>query len=192
MVTVYEAGEFEQCLFLTMRLIGGTTLKKLIVTGLEPAAGDAAILAAVADALDTAHARRARPPRRQAAEHPRDRDDHPFLADFGLTRGREQPALTRSGQVVGTIDYIAPEQVRGEPAEPAGDVYALSAVLYECLTGSVPFSRPSDAAVLYAHLNEEPPRRLRYPPRPAERAWRGRRPGDGQGARGAPGERPQS
>ena len=58
---------------------------------------------------------------------------------------------------MGTIDYIAPEQIRGEPATGACDIYALSAVLYECLTGTVPYPKPSDAAVMYAHLSEPPP-----------------------------------
>ena len=157
MVTVYEAGEIDDGLFLAMRLIDGVTLKQLIVDGELDAERTLGILAPVADALDAAHAsglvhRDVKPQNILVGE-----GDHSFLADFGLTRGPDHSAVTRSGQVVGTIDYIAPEQVRGEPAGTASDIYAFSGVLYECLTGSVPYARPSDAAVLYAHLNDEPP-----------------------------------
>jgi hypothetical protein len=156
-VTVYEAGEIDDGLFLAMRLIDGVTLKQLIVDGELDAERTLRILAPVADALDAAHAsglvhRDVKPQNILVGEA-----DHAFLADFGLTRGPDHSAVTRSGQVVGTIDYIAPEQVRGEPAGTASDIYAFSGVLYECLTGSVPYARPSDAAVLYAHLNDEPP-----------------------------------
>jgi Protein kinase domain len=156
-VTVYEAGEIDDGLFLAMRLVDGVTLKQLVVNGELDAERTLQILAPVADALDTAHAsglvhRDVKPQNILVGEA-----DQAFLADFGLTRGPDQSAVTRSGQVVGTIDYIAPEQVRGEPAGTASDIYAFSGVLYECLTGSVPYARPSDAAVLYAHLNDEPP-----------------------------------
>ncbi|MEX2108825.1 MAG: protein kinase [Solirubrobacterales bacterium] len=156
-VTVYEAGEIDEGLFLAMRLVEGVTLKQLIVAEELDAGRALDILAPVAEALDVAHAkglvhRDVKPQNILVAE-----DDHPFLADFGLTRGRDQTAFTRSGQIVGTIDYVSPEQVRGEPAGSASDIYALSGVLYECLTGSVPYVLPSDAAVLYAHLNDKPP-----------------------------------
>jgi hypothetical protein len=156
-VTVYEAGEIEDGLFLAMRLVDGVTLKQLIVEGELDAKRTLEILAPVGDALDAAHAsglvhRDVKPQNILVGEA-----GEAFLADFGLTRGPDQSAVTRSGQVVGTIDYIAPEQVRGEPAGTASDIYAFSGVLYECLTGSVPYARPSDAAVLYAHLNDEPP-----------------------------------
>ena len=83
--------------------------------------------------------------------------DHAYLADFGLTKGPQDTGLTRTGQFVGTLDYISPEQIRGEPGSAASDIYALAAVLYECLTGVVPYARPSDAAVLYAHMADPPP-----------------------------------
>ena len=67
-------------------------------------------------------------------------------------------SLTKTGHVVGTLDYIAPEQIRGEDASPASDVYAFAAVLYETLTGQVPFRRPSEAALLFAHVSDPPPK----------------------------------
>ena len=80
-----------------------------------------------------------------------------YLADFTLAKGIDDAGLTQTGQFVGTIDYIAPERIRGEPLTSASDIYGLSAVLYECLTGAVPYPKPSDAAVMYAHLSEPPP-----------------------------------
>jgi hypothetical protein len=158
-VTVYEAGELDDGgLFLAMRLVRGETLKQLIVAGELDVERALRLLAPIADALDAAHAaglvhRDVKPQNILIGD-----GDHPFLADFGLTRGAtETSGLTASGQFIGTIDYISPEQLQGEPASAASDVYALAAVLHECLTGSVPYPRPSDAAVLYAHVNDDPP-----------------------------------
>ncbi len=156
-VTVYEAGEIQEGLFLAMRLIDGRTLKELIAArGIDPGRA-IRLLAPVANALDVAHEdglvhRDVKPQNILIGA-----GDHPFLADFGLTRSRGQTAYTQSGHIVGTTDYISPEQLRGEPAEAASDIYALSGVLYECLTGSVPYAMPTDAAVIYAHINREPP-----------------------------------
>jgi hypothetical protein len=156
-VTVFEAGEIDEGLFIAMRLVRGPTLKDMII-GRELEAGRTLrILYPIADALDTAHSaglihRDIKP--QNVLVGPR---DHAFLADFGLTKGANESGLTRTGQFVGTIDYISPEQIRGEPARPASDIYALSAVLYECLTGVVPYAKPSDAAVLFAHMTDPPP-----------------------------------
>ena len=157
-VTVYEAGEVEEGLFLAMRLVRGSTLKDMIIGRDLEGARTLRLLKPIADALDTAH---------EAGLTHRDIKpqnilvgvrDHAFLADFGLTRSATETALTRTGQFVGTIDYISPEQIRGEPAGPASDIYSLTAVLYECLAGVVPYPKPSDAAVLYAHMADPPPR----------------------------------
>ncbi|TMK86413.1 MAG: serine/threonine protein kinase, partial [Actinobacteria bacterium] len=83
--------------------------------------------------------------------------DHAYLADFGLTKAVGVESITRSGPLLGTLDYVAPEQIRGEEVDSRADVYSLGAVLFECLTGSVPFKRSTDVAVLYAHLEQEPP-----------------------------------
>ena len=66
-------------------------------------------------------------------------------------------SLTRSGWLLGTLDYMAPEQIRGEDADPRSDIYSLAAVLFECLTGVVPFRRGTEIAVMYAHLEQLPP-----------------------------------
>ncbi len=86
------------------------------------------------------------------------RGDHAYLADFGLIKAPDEARLTGTGQFIGTIDYVAPEQIQAEPATPASDIYALSGVLYECLTGEVPFPKPSEAATLHAHVMHPPPK----------------------------------
>ncbi len=83
--------------------------------------------------------------------------DHVYIADFGITKHTlSASGLTATGQLVGTIDYIAPEQIQGKPVDGRADIYSLGCVLYECLTGQVPFVKDLDAAVIWAHV-EEPP-----------------------------------
>ena len=158
-VTVHEAGESEYGLFIAMELIRGATLKDLIVGRELDAGRTLRILSQVADALDSAH---------EAGLIHRDikphnilvragRRDHAFLADFGVTKVRGGTNLTKTGHFVGTVDYMAPEQIRGEPATRETDIYALGTVLYECLSGAVPFPKDSDVAVMYAHLADPPP-----------------------------------
>jgi serine/threonine-protein kinase len=79
------------------------------------------------------------------------------LTDFGLVKSREFSVLTTPGQVLGTVDYLAPELIRGETATSAADVYALGCVMYECLAGTAPFARHSVLTVARAHLDEAPP-----------------------------------
>ena len=169
-VTVYEAGETDQGLFLAMRLVRGPTLKDEILSNRLKPERTIHILLAVAEALDAAHEvglihRDVKPQNILVGAR-----DHAYLADFGLTKvPDESVALTGTGQFVGTIDYISPEQVRGEGADHRSDVYALAGVLYECLTGNVPFARPSEAAVLFAHMSDPPPSlREARPELPAE------------------------
>jgi predicted Ser/Thr protein kinase len=156
-VTVYDTGDTEHGLFLAMRLIRGPTLKDMILAGeLDPARA-LGILTQVAGALDTAHDvglthRDIKPQNILIGA-----DDHAYLADFGLTQASDEVSLTETGQFIGTIDYVAPEQVQGIGASARSDVYSLTAVLYEALTGVVPFLRMNEAAVLFAHISEMPP-----------------------------------
>jgi hypothetical protein len=157
-VTVYEAGETEQGLFIAMRLVRGRTLKEMINDRELDVPRTLKILAPVAEALDEAHGlglihRDIKPQNVLVG-----RRDHSFLADFGLTKGPTEASLTKTGHFVGTFDYISPEQINGQPASAASDVYSLASVLYECLTGTVPFPRQVEAAILYAHVSEPPPR----------------------------------
>jgi serine/threonine protein kinase len=157
-VTVYEAGASDHGLFLAMRLIRGPTLKQLIASGELTPRRTVRLLAQVAQALDAAHGsglihRDVKPQNILIGDN-----DHAYLADFGLIKAPDEVGLTGTGQFMGTIDYVSPEQIRGDRAEPYSDVYALTAVLYECLTGEVPFKRPTEAATLQAQLVDPPPK----------------------------------
>ena len=157
-VTVYEAGETDEGLYLAMRRVRGSNLKKLIAAGEVDGERALRLLEPIADALDHAHAaglthRDVKPQNILVGD-----GDHSYLADFGLTRSATESGLTKTGQFVGTVDYCSPEQIRGEHASDASDIYALTAVLYECLSGQVPYPRPSPHAVLFSHLSEPPPR----------------------------------
>jgi hypothetical protein len=157
-VTVYEAGQTDQGLFLVMQLVSGPTLKELIVSGRLDPRRSLRLLMQVARALDAAHS--AGLTHRDVKPHNIliGGGDHAYLADFGLTKAPDTDHLTSTGQFIGTIDYVAPEQIRGEGATAASDIYALAGVMYECLTGQAPFSRPTEAGTLFAHLSEPPPR----------------------------------
>lgn len=157
-VTVYEAGETENRLFLAMRMVEGPTLKDLIQRRELDDRRALRLLTQVAEALDAAHERglihRDVKPQNVLVGA----GDHAYLADFGLTKAHDDAGMTETGQFVGTIDYISPEQARGDHATARSDVYALTAVLYECLTGEVPFVRATEERALLAHLSEPPPR----------------------------------
>ena len=86
-------------------------------------------------------------------------EEHAYLTDFGLTKhaAAASAGFTRTGQFVGTPDFAAPEQIRGEQADARADVYALGALLFHALTGRVPFPRDSELAKMYAHLNDPAP-----------------------------------
>jgi serine/threonine protein kinase len=82
---------------------------------------------------------------------------HAYVADFGLNKDPQASLLTQPGQAVGSLDYIAPEQIRGEEVSPRADVYSLGCVMFECLTGRPPFADRTGMQVLWAHLQVEPP-----------------------------------
>ena len=83
--------------------------------------------------------------------------DHAYVSDFGLAKDSQASNLTRPGQALGSLDYMAPEQIRGEEVSPATDIYALGCVFIECLTGAPPFGGRPSMRVLFAHLQDPPP-----------------------------------
>ncbi len=87
----------------------------------------------------------------------REDDGSAALSDFGLAKGAGYTQLTRPGQIVGTLDYLAPERIMGEEATPASDVYALGCVAFECFSGQPPFAGRGPLQVGMAHLEETPP-----------------------------------
>ncbi len=117
--------------------------------------GRSRLCAQVADALDFAHERGLVHRDVKPSNVLIDARDHVYLADFGLTKRLAEPGVVEPG-LFGTIDYVAPEQIRGEGVDGRADVYSLGCLLCECLTGEPPFARSTDAAVLFAHLEEEP------------------------------------
>jgi serine/threonine protein kinase len=155
-IPIYEAGEHEGQLYLAMRFVEGSDLKRVLEHEGRLAPERAlAVLAQVAGALDAAH--------RRALVH-RDVkpanvllvvDGHAYLTDFGITK-QVGGASTDTGRAVGTLDYLAPEQIRGEDVDGRTGSYALGCVLYECLEGRPPFRRDSEAETLWAHMQEEP------------------------------------
>ena len=158
-VPIYDAGDVDGRLYLAMRLVDGRDLGALLrVEGpLEPARA-LAICGQVAHALDTAHGKGLVHRDVKPSNVLLDANEHVYLADFGLTRRlEEQGALAGDGSSFGTPAYLAPEQIEGEPVDGRADVYSLGCVVFECLTGSVPYGRRSRLATLWAHLEEEPP-----------------------------------
>jgi tRNA A-37 threonylcarbamoyl transferase component Bud32 len=162
-VPIYDAGEVEGLLFIAMRYVEGTDLRALLRReGALPPERAVGLVGQIASALDAAHERglvhRDVKPSNVLLTGRAGRE-HCYLSDFGLSTSasdRNAPADPR--QVVGTIDYVSPEQIRGEEVGGGADVYSLACLLYECLAGRVPFARKSEVAVVYAHLEESPPK----------------------------------
>jgi len=165
-VPIHHAGEEDGLLFVTMDLIDGPDLRRLLLAGgpLKPERA-AALISQVAAALDVAHANglvhRDIKPGNVLVEQ-RAEGEHAYLTDFGLAKrfdqGSEAGGLTGTGAFVGTLDYVAPEQIRGDRVDARTDVYALGCVLYETMSGRSPFAdREENVAKIYAHLQDEPP-----------------------------------
>jgi YVTN family beta-propeller protein len=161
-VPVYEAGEVDGLFYIAMRYVLGTDLKALLrAEGALAPERALALVGQVANALDAAHDRglvhRDVKPSNVLLTG-RAGEEHCYLADFGLSTSTSDRSVADPGKIVGTIDYVAPEQIREVDVDGRADVYALACLLYECLVGDVPFRRASDVAVIYAHLEERPPK----------------------------------
>jgi streptogramin lyase len=158
-VPIHDAGEADGQLYLAMRYVEGTDLKHLLQEDgpLEPARA-IAICAQVAEALDAAHARGLVHRDVKPSNVLLDEREHAYLADFGLTRRlSDQAPGFEAGLSLGTPSYVAPEQIEGREVDGRADQYSLACLLCECLTGEPPFPRGSEAATLFAHLEETPP-----------------------------------
>ena len=157
-VPIHDAGEIDGQLYIAMRLVEGSDLKAVLRDGpLEPARA-VRVLEQIAGALDAAHARGLVHRDVKPSNVLLDEREHVYLADFGLSRYLDDAALPLGpAKSLGTADYVAPEQIRGEEVDGRADVYALGCMLYECLAGEPPFRRGTDAATLYAQLEEAPP-----------------------------------
>ncbi len=160
-IPVYEAGDDDGLLFISMRLVDGVDLEQVLAnTGpLEPQRA-VRLIAQVAAALDAAHARGLvhRDVKPANVLLTVDDPEHAYLTDFGVSkRVGVHTSLTNAGQWVGTLDYLSPEQIRGDEVGPAADTYMLAGMLYHCLTGQPPFVRDSQAAILWAHMSAPVP-----------------------------------
>jgi hypothetical protein len=155
-VPIYEAGEWDGQLYLAMRFVEGSDLKTVLERE-GPLSPERAlvVLGQVADALDAAHRRGLIHRDVKPANVLIDEDGHAYLTDFGITKQLGGPS-TDTGRVVGTLDYLAPEQIRGEEVDGRTDCYALACVLYQCLAGAPPFRRETEAETMWAHIQEEP------------------------------------
>ena len=158
-IPIYDAGEVGGRLYIAMRLVDGSDLKRLLANqGALDAVRALQLLEQVADALDAAHERGLVHRDVKPSNVLIDGRGHVYLADFGLSRRLDEQAPGLGGtRSLGTLDYVAPEQIRGEELDGRADLYSLGCLLYECLTDRPPFERASDTAVVFAHLQEDPP-----------------------------------
>ena len=159
-VTVYGAGERDGLLYVSMRYVAGRDLGRIIsADGPLPPDQAAALIGQVGEGLDAVHAaglvhRDVKPANVIVA----DDGGGAFLTDFGLAKAMASTSgLTATGEVIGSVDYMAPEQIEGRRVDARTDVYALGCVLFHAVTGSVPFAERESSAKMWAHLNEPPP-----------------------------------
>src|SRR3984957_6616969 len=163
-IPIDDMGSSDGLLYIAMRCVSGSDLRQMLKKRgrLQPETA-VFLLGQAARALDAAHRRglvhRDVKPGNLLVERGNEGadPDHVYLADFGITKhvgGRS--GLTSTGAFLGTIDYVAPEQIRGLSVLGLADQYSLGCVLYECLTGRVPFEKDLDAAIIWAHVEELP------------------------------------
>jgi serine/threonine-protein kinase len=158
-VPIHDADEAEGVLYIAMRYVEGGDLRDLLQREgpLDPGRA-VRLLSQAAAGLDAAHRRGlvhrdVKPGNLLLGE-----DEHLYVSDFGLTKqASSQSGLTATGQLVGTVDYVAPEQIRGEQVDRAADVYSLACVLYELLAGAKPFVRDTEVAIIWAHMQDPAP-----------------------------------
>ncbi len=161
-VPIYAAGEEGGVPFIAMRFVSGSDLGRRIAREgrLEPERA-VALIAQIGNGLDAIHAaglvhRDVKPANVLLSGE--EGAEHAYITDFGVARNvATQSGLTQTGRFVGTLDYVAPEQISGGEVDARADVYALGCLLFKLLTGEVPFPRDGEAARLYAHLNDPPP-----------------------------------
>jgi Protein kinase domain len=172
-IPIYEAGDIGGALFIAMRYVQGGDVGSLLEhEGPLPAARAWSIISQVAAALDAAHAhdlihRDVKPANmlldaatgaaRASRGSPASRAQHVYLSDFGISKQPLTSSLTLTGQFVGTLDYIAPEQIAGDFVDGRADLYSLGCATFELLSGVPPFRRAHGLALINAHLSDRPP-----------------------------------
>jgi hypothetical protein len=168
-VPIYAAGKEAGVPFIAMRYVAGSDLsKRLAGEGRMGPARAVALIAQLGNGLDAIHAaglvhRDVKPANVLLSGE--EGAEHAYITDFGVARNvATQSGLTQTGRFVGTLDYVAPEQISGAEVDARADVYALGCLLFKLLTGQVPYPRDGEAARLYAHLNDPPPAPSLYAP----------------------------
>ncbi len=159
-ITIHDVTQAEGYYFIVMQFVEGKTLDQVIAeSGRLPLPRIQRIMSQVVDALEHAHERGlihrdVKPSNIMVDEA---RNDQVTLMDFGLVRAAEDTSLTKTGTIVGTPEYMSPEQAEGGEIDHRTDIYSLGVVLFKMLTGQVPFSKSTPHAVLIAHMTQEPP-----------------------------------
>ena len=168
-VPIYAAGEEAGVPYIAMRYVAGADLaRRLAREGRLSPQVAVDLIAQIGNGLDAIHAaglihRDVKPANVLLSGD--DGGDHAYITDFGVARNvATESGLTQTGRFVGTLDYVAPEQISGGAIDARVDVYALGCLLFKLLTGEVPFPREGDAARLFAHLNDPPPAPSLYVP----------------------------
>ena len=156
-VVIYDIGEADHLHYIATEFLEGQTLEQMLKqSGALPLPRIVSVVNQVASALEAAHEhglihRDIKPS--NVFISPR---EHVTLMDFGIVKAMSATRLTRTGMLVGTPEYMSPEQAEGLPLDWRSDLYSLGVMLYEMLTGHVPFDAPTPNAVLYAHVNKPP------------------------------------
>ena len=157
-VPVLVTGEYEGVPFLVQRFVeGGSLADKIEKEGGIDLAASVKMCEEVGSGLDALHANGLFHRDIKPANILMDGAGTAYITDFGLAKDSQGSLLTRPGQALGSMDYMAPEQIRAEELTGACDVYALGCVMYECLTGKPPFADRQGMRVLWAHLQDDPP-----------------------------------
>jgi serine/threonine protein kinase len=156
-VPVLDTGEHEGIPYLAQRFVGNGTFEDAIKkTGTVDVATAVQVCRQVADGLEALHENGLIHRDIKPANILLDHDGTAYITDFGLAKDSQGSLLTRPGQALGSLDYMAPEQIRSEEVSAATDVYALGCVMYECLCGAPPFADRQGMRVLWAHLQDKP------------------------------------
>ncbi len=168
-VPIYAAGEEAGVPYIAMRFVAGADLaRRLTREGRLPPQIAVGLIAQIGNGLDAIHAaglihRDVKPANVLLSGD--EGGDHAYITDFGVARNvATESGLTQTGRFVGTLDYVAPEQISGDAIDARVDVYALGCLLFKLLTGEVPFPKDGEAARLFAHLNDPPPAPSLYVP----------------------------
>jgi len=164
-IPIYDAGPCDGLLYIAMQYVAGADLRAILKEHGRLSPAQAVLLLGQAGrGLDAAHRQnlvhRDVKPGNILVERGEDQEpDHVYLSDFGITkRALTHTGLTSTGQFVGTVDYVAPEQIAGGHVDARADIYSLGCVLYECLVGSVPFVKEYEQAIVYSHQHDPTPR----------------------------------